>query len=51
VGVCRERRRLLVPRVVDGDALIDAAVVDRLNVPPAQRENYIDAVPFQGLGE
>src|SRR5690606_16255077 len=35
VGVSRERRRLLVARVVDGDTLVDTAVVDRLNVAAA----------------
>ena len=43
VGVARVRRRLLVAHVHHLDALGDAAVVDRQDVPAAEREDVADA--------
>jgi hypothetical protein len=42
-------RRLLVSRVDHANALVDAAVVNRLNVAAAQREHVRDAVAPQSL--
>ena len=44
-------RGLLVTRVDDADAVIETAVVDGLDVSPAQREEVRDAVAFQRLGD
>ncbi len=46
----RERRRLLVARVDQPDAGLDAAVVEREEVPARQREQRVDVVAAQRLG-
>ncbi len=45
----RERRRLLVAGVDEPDAGLDAAVVEREQVPARQREQRVDAVAAQRL--
>src|SRR5690606_8094563 len=42
---------LLVPDVDDADALVDAAVVDRLDVPSAEREQMRRAVTLERLSD
>lgn len=42
------RRGLLVPRVDDADALVDAPVVDRHDVTAAEREHELDALLGEG---
>jgi hypothetical protein len=42
--------RLLVPHVDDADAVVETAVVNRLDVPAAEREEVRDPVPRERLG-
>ncbi len=42
-------RRLLVAGVHHPDALVQAAVVDGLNVAAAEREDVVDTVPLESL--
>jgi hypothetical protein len=51
VPVGRVRGNLLVPHVDDLDALIDAAVIDVDDVPAAEREDRIDTLVLQRLGD
>ena len=46
VAVGRVRRNLLVPRVDDTDAFVDAAVINVDDVATAQREDRVDAFIF-----
>ena len=49
VAVGRVAGGLLVAHVDDADALVEAAVVDRLDVPAAEREEVRRAVPLERL--
>ena len=42
---------LLVPDVDDADSLVEATIVDRLDVPSAQGEEMRRAVPLERLGD
>jgi hypothetical protein len=46
-GIGSMRCRLLVPHVNDFDALVEAAVVDINNVPPAESKNGLNALGLQ----
>ncbi len=49
VRVRRVRRGLLVPQIDNANALVDQAVVDRHDVPAAQREHRVDFFALEHL--
>ena len=51
VSVGGVRRRLLVARVDDADVLVDAAVVDALDVPAAEGEEHLRALLLHHAGD